>query len=198
MNVLRIAVGPVVGLVVGVVVGALGSVAYWGHRPWGLVVGLVLVLASATMMRAWAGRTALAGQVVGLGAVLVVLSRPGPGGDVLIDLIDLDFATIVALLKSVVVGDVLPFLWVVFSSLLTGADPGVFGWVWVAGSVVTAALVAVAPAVLFSDRPAGLQVHGAELARLGELPGRPAGGGLPAGSADEGPVKPPEDAQAPA
>ncbi|MDR3069013.1 MAG: hypothetical protein LBU50_05875 [Cellulomonas sp.] len=126
MKVLRIAAAPVVGLVVGVLAGALGSVAHWGHRPWGLVAGLLLVLASGTMMRAWAGRPALAALAVGLGAALVVLSQSGRGGEALIELST--------------------------AASPTGADPGVFGRVWVAGAVIALVLVAVAPAVLFSDR----------------------------------------------
>lgn len=160
MKVLRSAVGPVVGLVVGVLVGALGSVAHWGHRPWGLVAALAAVLATGTMMRAWAGRWALAALAVGLGAALVVLARPGRSGDVLIELST--------------------------SSSLTGADPGVFGRVWVAGAAVVVALVAVAPAVLFSDRPAVPQDHGAAAGpQFGEVPGEDVGDGAPTGSVGE-------------
>lgn len=135
--VLKVVTKVALGLVVGVVVGTVGSVAHWGHRPWGLVAGLVLVLASATMMRAWAGRAALAAQVVGLGAALAVLSRPGPAGDVLVQLSTA-------------------------RPPLAGVDPAVFGRIWVVGSAVAAVLVAVAPAVLFSDRPAAPQALGEE------------------------------------
>ncbi len=157
MKVLRIAVGPIVGLGVGVVVGALGSVAHWGHRPWGMVAGLALVLASATMMRAWAGRPALAAHAVGLGAALLLLSRPGRGGDVIIQLST--------------------------SSSLTGADPGVFGRVWVVGSLVAVALVAVAPAFLFSDRP---PADGGETTPTpSDVPGEDVEPELPTSSTDE-------------
>lgn len=175
MKVLRIAVGPVVGLVVGVVVGVLGSVAHWGHRPWGLVASLVLVLASATMMRAWAGRAALAAQVVGLGAALEVLSWPGRGSDALVQLT-----------RS--------------AQQLPGVDPAVYGRIWVIGSVVAALLVAVAPGVLFSDRPLARQAPdeepvGGHRGVLAEGPaGRPGAGpvgeraGEPGGRPGEEPV----------
>ncbi len=160
MKVLRIAAAPVVGLVAGVVVGALGSVAHWGHRPWGLVAALALVLASGTMMRAWAERAALAVLAVGIGAALVVLSRPGRGGDALIELST--------------------------SASHAGADPGVFGRIWVVGVAVAVVLVAAAPAVLFSDRPAAQQPRPEELrGESGDGPGGGVEGGLYAGPGGE-------------
>jgi len=74
----------VLGAAAGVVAGALGTVAHGGHRPWGLVAALALVVSTATMARAWAGRQVLGGHVVGLAVTLVILARTGPGGDVLI------------------------------------------------------------------------------------------------------------------
>ncbi|MCL2465952.1 MAG: hypothetical protein FWF02_00060 [Micrococcales bacterium] len=129
MKVLLKVVIVVVSVLVGVIVGALGSVGHWSHRPWGLVAGLVLVLAAATTMRAWDGYTPLAGFFVAMGAVLVVFSRHGPGGDVLVHLSD--------------------------TRLGLDTDPSLYGRIWVGGAVVATVLVAFGPKALFSDRPAG-------------------------------------------
>ncbi|MCL2424476.1 MAG: hypothetical protein FWD11_11405 [Micrococcales bacterium] len=138
MKVLLKVVAIGVSVLIGVVVGALGSVAHWSHRPWGLVAGLALVLAAAATMRAWDGYVPLTGFFVSLGVVLVVLSRPGPGGDLLIHLSD--------------------------TKLGLTTDPSLYGRIWVGGAVVATALVALAPKVLFSDRPV-------EPGPTGEVPG---------------------------
>ncbi|MCL2850331.1 MAG: hypothetical protein FWE61_09850 [Micrococcales bacterium] len=129
MKVLLGVIGIVSTVVVGAVVGALGSVAHWANRPWGLVVSLVLVVTSTTTVRAWAGRRVIVAHLVGMGAVIALLARPGPGGDVLIHL---------------------------SSVPAHGVDPAVFGRIWVVGSLVATVAVAVAPGALFSDRPATL------------------------------------------
>jgi len=68
----------------GVVVGAVGTVMHRWMRPWGVVVVLVLVLASAVAARAWGGRRAWTGYAVALTATIWLLSTEGPGGDVLV------------------------------------------------------------------------------------------------------------------
>jgi hypothetical protein len=71
-------------LAIGVLVGALGTVAHRGHQPWGVVLALTLVLAAGVMSRAWNGWPGLVGYAVGLVVSVQLLSRTGPGGDVLV------------------------------------------------------------------------------------------------------------------
>ena len=78
------AIGAVGAAVLGVVVGVLGTIAHRGHQPWGLVVALALVVSTGMLARAWRGWSAWAGYLVGLTVVVQVLSRTGPGGDVLV------------------------------------------------------------------------------------------------------------------
>jgi hypothetical protein len=77
--------GSVVGaFALGVVVGSVGTVMHRWSRPWGVVVCLVLVLATALASRAWGGRRAWTGYAVALTATVWALSTEGPGGDVLV------------------------------------------------------------------------------------------------------------------
>ncbi|HEY0186538.1 MAG TPA: hypothetical protein VGC67_03535 [Cellulomonas sp.] len=71
-------------VLLGGALGAIGTVVHRSTRPWGLVLALVLVLAAAVTMRAWSGWIAAVGLMVGLFAVIQVLSSTGPGGDVLV------------------------------------------------------------------------------------------------------------------
>ncbi|HEY0215212.1 MAG TPA: hypothetical protein VGC57_02340 [Cellulomonas sp.] len=80
----RLLLRPLGALVLGVLIGAVGTVMHRSTQPWGMVVALVLVLAAAVTTRAWAGWPAVVGLVVGLFAVIQVLSSTGPGGDVLV------------------------------------------------------------------------------------------------------------------
>lgn len=71
-------------VLLGVVAGAVGTVLHRSTRPWGLVVGLLLVLAVAVASRAGGGRIASTGLLAGLFVAIQVLSGRGPGGDVLV------------------------------------------------------------------------------------------------------------------
>ena len=68
----------------GLVVGALGTVVHRGMVPWGVLAALGLVLASAVMVRAWGGWASYVGLTGGVLLAVQVLSRTGPGGDVLV------------------------------------------------------------------------------------------------------------------
>lgn len=70
--------------VLGLVVAFVGTAVHRLHQPVGLVLALAIVLSAAVLTRAWSGwrGVLLLGLVHGLG--LLVLSRRGPGGDVLI------------------------------------------------------------------------------------------------------------------
>jgi hypothetical protein len=135
-----------VGLVLGVVTGALGTVAHRGHMPWGLVAALAFVLTTTTMLRAWAGRLAVVGQIAALAVTLMVLTREGPSGDMLV------------------------------------ADDGPVGWVWLVGSVVIAALVAIAPEYWFTGASGQEPLAGG----LPPLPGPPPGTATAGPGADLG------------
>lgn len=71
-------------LLLGGLVGAVGTTMHRSVEPWGLVLSLALVLASAVTVRAWSGFSALIGYAGGLFLVVQLLSQPGPGGDVLV------------------------------------------------------------------------------------------------------------------
>jgi hypothetical protein len=71
-------------VLLGVVVGALGTVAHASVPPWGVVVALALTVAASTMVRAWAGRAAVVGFVLGLAAAVLLLAGTSPSGDVLV------------------------------------------------------------------------------------------------------------------
>jgi hypothetical protein len=72
------------GAAVGVVAAAVGTVAHRGHLPWGFVASVALVLVSAVMARAWGGWASWSGHLVATALVVLLVSRPGPGGDVLL------------------------------------------------------------------------------------------------------------------
>src|SRR5665811_1798027 len=69
---------------VGVLVAAVGTGAHRFNPPVGLLLALLTVASAGVLVRAWAGPWG----VVVLGAVLlvviIVLARPGPGGDALV------------------------------------------------------------------------------------------------------------------
>jgi hypothetical protein len=71
-------------LLLGGLVAAVGTTMHRSVEPWGLVLSLALVAASAVTVRAWSGFTALIGYAGGLFLVVQLLSQPGPGGDVLV------------------------------------------------------------------------------------------------------------------
>ena len=74
----------VAALLLGVLVGTLGTVMHRSIQPWGVVVCLTLAFVAAVTVRAWAGFVALAGYAVGLVVTVLVLTRAGPGGDILV------------------------------------------------------------------------------------------------------------------
>src|SRR5665648_864613 len=69
---------------VGVLAAAVGTGAHRFNPPVGLLLALLIVASAGVLVRAWAGPWG----VVMLGAVLlvviIVLARPGPGGDALV------------------------------------------------------------------------------------------------------------------
>src|SRR5665811_1152664 len=70
--------------VVGVLVAAVGTGVHRYNPPVGLLLALLMVASAGVLVRAWAGPRG----VLVLGAVLlvviIVLARPGPGGDALV------------------------------------------------------------------------------------------------------------------
>ena len=73
----------VLTVVVGFIVGVIGTTMHRSVQPWGLVLGLLLVLTAASTARAFGGLVTWVGFVVGLGVTVLVLSQEGPGGDIL-------------------------------------------------------------------------------------------------------------------
>ena len=71
-------------LLLGVVVGAVGTVMHRSLAPWGLVLGLFVVLGAATFTRAWQGGSGTAGFAAGWFVTVLVLWQGGPGGDLLV------------------------------------------------------------------------------------------------------------------
>lgn len=80
----RLVLSTLGALLLGVVAGAVGTVLHRSTRPWGLVVGLLLVLAVAVAARAGGGRIASTALLAGVFLAVQVLSGRGPGGDVLV------------------------------------------------------------------------------------------------------------------
>jgi len=71
-------------LLLGIAVGAVGTVMHRSTPPWGLVLGLVVVLAAGVFARAWegwSGSLALAGGWI---ATVLAMWQVGPGGDILV------------------------------------------------------------------------------------------------------------------
>lgn len=71
-------------LLLGLVVASVGTVMHRALPPWGLVLGLFVVLSAAVFARAWEGLT---GSVAFAGAwflTVLVLWQVGPGGDILV------------------------------------------------------------------------------------------------------------------
>ena len=80
----QVTVRALLSFLLGLVVGALGTVVHRGLVPWGLLAALGLVLASTVMVRAWGGWPSYVGITGGVLLAVLVLSRTGPGGDVLV------------------------------------------------------------------------------------------------------------------
>lgn len=70
--------------VLGVVVGLVGTGVHRLNLPWGLVLALVVVASAGVLVRAWAGVRGMLLLAALLAATVVVMGRPGPGGDLLI------------------------------------------------------------------------------------------------------------------
>lgn len=73
-----------VALVLGAFVAVVGTVMHRAVVPWGLVLGLALVLCTAVATRAWGGWVTFVGYAAGVLFVVPVLAQTGPGGDVLV------------------------------------------------------------------------------------------------------------------
>ncbi|MFI2753463.1 DUF6113 family protein [Cellulomonas sp. P22] len=73
-----------VALVLGAFVAVVGTVMHRAVVPWGLVLGLALVLCAAVATRAWDGWVTFVGYAAGVLLVVPVLAQSGPGGDVLV------------------------------------------------------------------------------------------------------------------
>lgn len=71
-------------LLLGAVVGVVGTVTHRSTPPWGIALGLALVLAAGVTARAWGGLVALIAFAAGWCAVATGMSLEGPGGDVLV------------------------------------------------------------------------------------------------------------------
>lgn len=71
-------------LVLGIVVGAVGTVMHRAIAPWGLVLGLFVVVSAATFTRAWQGGAGTGLFAGGWFAAVLVLWQGGPGGDLLV------------------------------------------------------------------------------------------------------------------
>ncbi|PFG42483.1 hypothetical protein ATJ88_1145 [Isoptericola jiangsuensis] len=74
-------------LLLGGAIGLVGTLTHrstWGDLPAGLVLALVMTLATAVMCRAWTGIGALLAAGAGWLVVVQLLATDGPGGDVLV------------------------------------------------------------------------------------------------------------------
>ncbi len=71
-------------VVLGVVVAVAGTAVHRAHQPLGLVLALAIVLSAAVLARAWTGWRGVLLLTLVLGLGVLALSRPGPGGDVLV------------------------------------------------------------------------------------------------------------------
>lgn len=71
-------------LLLGVAVGAIGTVMHRSMPPWGLVLGLVVVLSAGVFARAWEEWRGSAAYAAGWLATVLTLWQVGPGGDILV------------------------------------------------------------------------------------------------------------------
>ncbi|ANC30915.1 DUF6113 family protein [Isoptericola dokdonensis] len=74
-------------LLLGAVIGLVGTVTHrstWADLPVGLVLALVMTLATAVLCRAWTGTGALLAAGAGWLVTVQLLATDGPGGDVLV------------------------------------------------------------------------------------------------------------------
>lgn len=68
----------------GVVVGVVGTGVHRLNVPFGLVLALLVVASAGVLVRAWAGARGMVLLAALLLLTIVVMGRPGPGGDLLI------------------------------------------------------------------------------------------------------------------
>lgn len=71
-------------LVLGIAVGTVGTVMHRSIAPWGLVLGLFVVVSAATFARAWQGATGTGVVAGGWFVTVLALWQRGPGGDLLV------------------------------------------------------------------------------------------------------------------
>jgi len=69
---------------VGVLAAAVGTGAHRFNPPVGLLLALLIVASAGVLVRAWAGPWGVVVLGAVLLAVIIVLARPGPGGDALV------------------------------------------------------------------------------------------------------------------
>lgn len=71
-------------LLLGLVVGTIGTVMHRSIAPWGLVLGLAVVVSAGVFARAWEGWSGSLAFAAGWFVAVMVLWQVGPGGDILV------------------------------------------------------------------------------------------------------------------
>ncbi|NLF06007.1 MAG: hypothetical protein GX593_13540 [Actinomycetales bacterium] len=71
-------------LLLGIAVGAVGTVMHRSTPPWGLALGLAVVLAAGVFARAWEGWSGSLAFAAGWVGTVLALWQVGPGGDILV------------------------------------------------------------------------------------------------------------------
>ncbi|WP_235856960.1 PIG-L family deacetylase [Occultella glacieicola] len=101
----------VFSVLLGVILGATGTAFHRWSEPWGLVIGLVAVLAAGVLARTFADARGLLGY--GAGVVLTVLAMTylGPGGDVIVADDSIGIAWLFGVMFAVLLGAFAPRRW---------------------------------------------------------------------------------------
>lgn len=71
-------------LLLGVVVGGVGTVMHRSVAPWGLVLGLFVLVSAGLFARAWEGWGGTGALAAGWYLAVMTMWVEGPGGDVLV------------------------------------------------------------------------------------------------------------------
>ncbi len=71
-------------LLLGIAVGAVGTVMHRSMSPWGVVLGLVVVLSAGVFARSWEGWAGSLAFAAGWFATVLAMWQVGPGGDILV------------------------------------------------------------------------------------------------------------------
>ncbi|MBZ2196527.1 PIG-L family deacetylase [Ruania sp. N2-46] len=98
-------------VLLGVILGATGTAFHRWSEPWGLVIGLVAILAAGVLSRTFADGRGLFGY--GIGVVLTVLAMTylGPGGDVVVVDDAIGVAWLLGSMLAVLLGAFAPRRW---------------------------------------------------------------------------------------